>query len=288
MQNIFYLCFVGLLGIGSMWIYEGFCLPAAVRSRTLLSRGKRVITTLKDREADEIFLQAGIRLSVKKYQMICNVITAAIFVYAMVQILDNQFMTGLKIAVIAVGFSLLTKPKEFLWGKIKSPFHWALTSFTKSYQERKDMELANLITQMRNLILSWGDMNRSTSYLLTRLIPYTSITKPILLQTHLLIMQGRREEAASFFSKRMGTKLGNEFSKILVKLDSLPQTEFLEQMNVLMANLEERRETKKEQQLQRSKMIIFLLASAEMLLIMFDFIYVILYDSILSINMLAG
>lgn len=280
MQLIYYVLVTGLLCTGVLLLLDSFVLKPAP-APVLKDRTTQLREQIFNKKSDPVFERAGIRLSVKRYKMFCLLIVSVMLLFSFLKVIKGDLTGCSKTLLLALLFYVLTTPREhYNFGKkiYKTPFGAVLDMLYARRLDAMDTELASVISQMRNLIVSWSGQSRSAEYILSRLLPYTKLTRPVFLQTQSLIIQGQYDAAAEIFASNFRTKLAKDFSRVLPKLDRLPLEELLEQLNILMSNASVKRETRKEQKLQQSKMIIFLLASLELILIIGDFVYIVLYD----------
>lgn len=286
LQIAYYLLILMVLAYGIMLVVDSFYMKSSayIGYKPNLKRTvSEVIFSLGDKGSDEIFQRIGISLSMRKYTAFRNLIIILMLFWSVLLFLKLNNDKALKIFVFTVGLYFTTYPTDRIGNK-KTPFKIILDTLYQNRLLRRDEELMIVIVQMKNIILSCNSV--SSDYILTRLLRFTNLTKPIFIQTLSLIRRGRREDAYKYFSDSFGTKLGEDFARIILILDSLPPKEFLDQLEIFQESLKENQETKVEKKSQRNKQIIWLLASAEIVIIIFNFVYIILADTMQAMSQL--
>lgn len=269
-------------------IYDGFFSVGNIKQRVKPSKMyKNFLESFSDKpdkSNDEIFSKIGFGLSKRRYSAYRNLIALIILGWSVFKVIAGHPQSTVKILILLLIFMFLTTPKNIIIGKKKSPFKMTMDFLYKRRKSQLDNELINIIAQMRNLMLS-NQTALSADYLLTRLVPYTNKSKPIFIQTHSFMQKGRKQDAAKYFGEAYDTWLGKEFAQILAKLDMLPAYEFLQQIEILQSSIDDIRETEEERKRESKKTIIFTFAAVQMILIIFDFIYIVLKDSIMAMAM---
>ena len=247
-----------------------------------IRRATGFIIDLKDTGGDDIFENVGIKLSMRRYLAIRN----GIFIILAMLALSSYFKAGLfmlmKYSFAAVSFYVVTYPKEYFHGK-KTPFKYILESLRKRYLDAKDAELMSVISQMKNLTLTHQGSPISAVAILTGLMRFTRLIKPIFAKTVTLLMRDKTKEACDYFEKAMGTRLGSNFATIILKLDALDPIEFIEQLEIFQLAVIENKKTKKIKRQENSSNILFVLASLLVLLITMNFIIMVTGSALIII-----
>lgn len=238
-------------------------------------RLKEVIESMQDYSADEVFLSAGINLSIAKYTALRNLIAIVSIIYLLVKI----FLVG----IIAVRGPLLiimftyfiTAPKEYYGKKKKTtPFKLVLNAMKRRYQDKKDNELMNLITQLKNMIITQSDCPKSADYIIETLMKFSKYTTPVFMSTLSLIRRGETDEASRNFAKKFDTKLGSDFSTIIAKLDALNPAELLTQIEAFQSGIKEERRTKRIREQENNGHRVFAFASVLVAIVLLDYLYI--------------
>ena len=276
-ELIYYLCIVVLVCIGYSWIYDAFVLGEAVKYRPSVKRTtNKLMNVLSGEFNNEIFMKVGLKLSVKRYVAYRNMAAIVLFILALLKAStgDSEYCTRLLIVTLIL--FLLSAPKESRKGK-PTILKKMIDVVAAKKLQIKDDELVVVIGQMKNQILSTNAESLSTDYLLSRLMHYTKISRPNFILALGYIRKGEREKAGNVFMKDFGTKLGVDFGRILIKLDYLPATEFLEQINLLQETIQSKRETLKARKQNSKKILAYTLAAVFISTIIMNYVYIVLY-----------
>ena len=258
------------LGIGMWFIFDGLILSKNLRSINGAS------ITIKE-------IVNGISKGGKDaYESIRKVIVFLGFVIAAITLL-RDLKKALIIAIIVTFAYIISAPEEKIYG-IKSPYVFAKEKILKAKRGALRNELTATTVQLKNLILSNGSKGLTTHYVLERLIPYTSLTKPYFVQLLSMNMKGEGKEAAKIFSDAFGFKLAEDFVYILLRLDELSSQEFLPQLDALLENFNEEKKTAQEKKRTATDTLIFALASAQVIAVIGNFIVLIFINTISQIG----
>ena len=258
------------LGIGMWLIFDGLILSKNLRSINGAS------ITIKE-------IVNGISKGGKDaYESIRKVIVFLGFVIAAITLL-RDLKKALIIAIIVTFAYIISAPEEKIYG-IKSPYVFAKEKILKAKRGALRNELTATTVQLKNLILSNGSKGLTTHYVLERLIPYTSLTKPYFVQLLSMNMKGEGKEAAKIFSDAFGFKLAEDFVYILLRLDELSSQEFLPQLDALLENFNEEKKTAQEKKRTATDTLIFALASAQVIAVIGNFIVLIFINTISQIG----
>ncbi|MDD2569431.1 MAG: hypothetical protein PHQ49_07295 [Clostridia bacterium] len=284
-HDLYYLIIIISATISFSLIYDGFFSKNIIKQKIQMSRVyKEFLNSLSDKTKDDVFGKIGIRLSIKKYTAYRNLIATMLLLWSFYNAINGQPQTSIKTTLVLLVLLIVTVPKNEIIKGIKSPFKMCFDLAYKRRQTVIDKELINVISQMRNLIIS-NDKSLSADYILTRLVPHTNQSKEIFVQTHSFLQKGRKNDAAKYFKTAYNTWLGGEFSQVLLKLDTLPANEFLQQIEILQESIEDIKDTDASRKIETKKTLLFTYATLQIMLIIFDFIYIVMTDSIYSMTM---
>lgn len=239
---------------------------------------------LMDQNRDEIFVSAGIHISMKKYQAVRQMFMVIILCISILKLLQGRTEDVQNLITAGVLIYYLTYPKQMAFGR-RTPFWLIMAGMKKRRADRLDEELAGIIMQMRNIILS-RNQHLSANYLISSLIPFTKLTKKAFTTALRFIRQGEIQAAAENFEKIFGTNLGSSFAAVLVKLDELPAEEFREQLDVIQKKAESERRTRRNSKAARINAVRYSFAMMEAFIIAGNFMYLIVIDSIKTLVLL--
>lgn len=280
MLDIERILFILLLILASIGVYMLSDLFPKGRAKVRFKRSGlksflSIFSDLNNADQDQIFRNVGIKLSMKKYMAIRNLIVVILALCALSELSSGRPHASYRILLMTLLLVFVSEPKESILGK-KSFFTRALELARSEYLNRKDDELIAVITQMKN-IASVGH-SESADSLIQNLMRFTRILKPIFARTLSLLRRASTVEAKVYFNKEVGTKLGSDFAAILPKLDELDAAAFKNQLELLLSTVKERRATKKYARQQTLSNLVFTSASIGVFLIFADFMYIVYTD----------
>lgn len=276
METIYLTITMSLLLLGLAFISKGFLKKKTVRFKA--KPGKRIretIMAMGDKSSDEVFQNAGINLSVARYTAIRNLSAILAISYIVVEMLLAGIPAVKMQLILAMALYFVTAPKEY-GGKKKTPtlFKKALDVIKKGYQDKKDEELMNLVSQLKNMIVTQKDNPKSADYILETLMRFSNITAPVFMSALSLVRRGRPDEAYRDFAKKFDTKLGSDFAAIIGKLDQMNPAELVIQIDAFQSGIKEERRTRRLRKQEANGHRVFALASVLIVLLMFDFMYI--------------
>lgn len=240
-----------------------------------IKKKTRLLAGIKDRTGDSLFQNAGIRLSLKRFNAIRDTGLILLSIVAFAMFAGGIYSSFLKTIFAGIAVYLLTYPKEYVYGK-RTPFKVVLDLLRKNYLESKDLELMSVITQMKNLSVSNKEKPISAVFMLKELMRFTKVTKPVFAKTVTLLIRDGPREASGYFAEAFGTKLGENFAAVILKLDELNPMEFTAQLELFQISIREMKKTKKNKRQENEANIMFVLASLQVLLITMNFIMMVM------------
>jgi hypothetical protein len=276
-QRVYIFMEILLLASGAWLVGQGFFkrrLPVRFRLSPRRVFRKAAFALMGGGE-DEIFREAGIKLSLEKYALLRNLIAiaAALFIAAGAIQGDPPLRP---LAILAILYFASRPCEYFQIGKKRrrTPFRVCLDRIKRLHSERIDAELSRAITQLKNMIATRQDRLHSTDGALEFLMRPAALTRPIFARAILLWRRGDPEGARNCLMGALKTRLGHDFAGILMKLDSLPAQEFLSQLAALQEALREEKETRLAKRQEASGMWVFALASLILTVVLFDYMYI--------------
>lgn len=283
-ENIYLLTVCSFLTLGGFFIWQGFCVKEG-SSITWNQIGNKMTRCFQDQGTEEYFRKAGIPLSMAQYTAIRNgIMLFCLILFIVMSLLHGMASSRGFFFLLFIGY-FLSRPVES-WGKKKRStlFHWVLEQFRKLHLEKKDQELVKVVAQLKNLLLTKNQASFSADYILEVLMRYTKINKSIFVQTLTYVRLGDMNGAYRFFQSEFGTKWGEAFAEILLKLNTLEPVEFLKQIESLQLGFQEEQRTKQSKKQEAAGNKMYLLASLLVCCILFDYMYIIFANLLGQMN----
>ncbi len=229
--------------------------------------------SLDDSEIDVLFVKAGVKFTTIKYNLIRYSVFFALFVVLVLQVYlkDVNITKGLISLIILFIGSI---PKISFVGKT-TPFGYGLKLIGNSFDDKKDLELFRTITQLKNLAIAQQDSPMGSDFIISQLMKFTVVTKPIFAQFLSLWRVGKEDEAYEYFVAESNTSLGKSFAGILIKLDSLNPIEMVQQLVLYQTHIREERATKIQKKQEAISNMIFIPILIVPLVILANFVYIV-------------
>lgn len=284
--TVYYIAVLTTFLTGVYLIYDAFVIEKGamqIRYRAgPIYRFKKIKSAVMDTGQDQIFAKAGVKLTMRKYIALRKICFLAFVLFGIIAMLQNNYF-GAKISILAgLSFYLMSYPNREIRSR-KTVFSKVLLRLQHKRANAMDEELTGIILQMKNIIVS-NSQDMSANYIITRLLPFTKITEPVFSMSLMYIRQGEMQKASKVFEDMFGTKIGSSFSQIIIKLDELPPKEFLDQLDLVQKRAIAEHRTRKEDKKVRVNTLRRLFALIEAVLIMGNFVYLILIDTLLIMD----
>ncbi len=284
----YYVVSLLLFSAGIYLTFQGFIankgmMPIRYRDGPVY-RFRKVKYILLEERQDYIFSAAGINMNMKKYNTIRKLILFLVLLMGVLNFLKGDILGARKVLMIGLAVYYLSHPAQSVRGR-KTLFSYILSALKCHRANAMDEELAGIILQMKNILIS-SNQQMSANYLLTRIIPFTNLTKKPFTTALRYIRQGESEKAGMFFEELFGTKLGSLFATILIKLDELPASEFKEQLDNIQKKAESERRTRKEKRRTRVNSARYIVAMIQGFVIAVIFMYLLVIDSIKTLELI--
>lgn len=284
--TVYYLAVLTSFIAGVYLIYDAFVIQKGamqIRYRAgPVYRFKKIKSAVMDTGQDQIFVKAGLKLTMRKYRALRKICFLTCILIGIAALLQNKYF-GAEISIsTGIIFYTISYPSREFRGK-NTIFSKVLLRLQSKRANAMDEELTGIILQMKNIIIS-NNQDMSANYIFARLLPFTKITEPVFSTSLMYIRQGELQKSGNVFEEMFNTKIGSSFSQIIMKLDELPPKEFLEQLDLVQKKAIAEHRTRKEDRKVRVNTLRRLFAILEAVLIMGNFVYLILIDTLLLMN----
>lgn len=280
--KIIYIVFMLILFmIGTMLIRSSLSYHSR-RSKKITFRHNRykeisddIHNRLSNSELDKQLFDAGVGLTAFSYNLLRLGFTVGVLVVGIMAVI-RQGDDALKYIIIATAIYLATTPR-IRFNHFTTPFGWALEAIKSEFEAKKDLEVYRAITQLKNLAIAQQAKPLGADFIISQLLKFTKVTKPIFSQTLSLWRLGKEKEAQNYFATAIGTKLGGEFANVLVKLDQINPVELVDQLLLYQTHVKEERVTKILDKQERRSNIIFIPVLALAFTILMNFVMIVVW-----------
>lgn len=242
--NISFYTFLGfLVVIAVVCLYQFH----RINSRTMIRSKKNRFSSLKssismsvhDASLSESFSKAGLKLTSYKYQMFRYSIFLLWITAELILILNARESSNLLIIIL---FFLISSPVQKIY-RFRTPFSLILGQVRISYNNKKNVEIYQMVGQLKNLVITRKGNPPGSEFILNQLNKFTVILKPALNRMLSYWSLGKREEACQYFRDAVDTKEGEMLSDIFIKLDSMNPAELQNQILMLQDSVKSERGT---------------------------------------------
>ena len=241
----------------------------------------------KKHNLKDFFKHTGINISMKDY--IAGRVFALIIIAGLCGICI--FSLGFEPVFVFIIFLFLifiSLPRYTFLG-IKTPLALLIGFAKKNYLNNIELELFNILTVLKNLIITCKNTPMSAEYIISNLIEFSKLTKPQLSEFLSLYRLGKTDAAFEFFKSDIGTKIGEDFASILIKLDVMDPSELISQLELYQEAIRDRCLTEKIKKDKLVSDLAFLPVVGVVFLILINFIAISLFlDTITMFRDLFG
>lgn len=171
---------------------------------------------------------------------------------------------------------LMEKDKEYaMIHKLKNRrlFKYIIKIVDEKRKEKLDQELYSVLVHMKNLSLAGGSII-SSDYLIEAIMKFTYTTKKHFNNLLIYWRIGQYEEAKKYFIMGIDTNLSKGLINILATLDDLDIKEFIEQINLLLENYRNEKQTKRIKKQENISNLIFIPIIITAFLILLNFVVI--------------
>lgn len=156
---------------------------------------------------------------------------------------------------------------------------------SKFLKKNMELEIFQQCMFLRNLAILQNQKEMSGDYIFETLAKNNLVMKPIYMDMLRLYRTGQEEEAFDLVRRRIGGRLGANYSRLLEKLDSLTPAEMLSQISSFQETIRERRISANAKQVESHSIIATLFATIVIFAILLNFtVVVVMMDTIRMIK----
>lgn len=187
---------------------------------------------------------------------------------------------NMQLALLVLLF-IATLPRKNLFN-LKLPLCYIKESIQKRKSKILNKELYRTISQMINLFDVRGEDATSSNYIFDEIIKYTRATKPIYYQMLSLWNMDRRDEAANYFAREVGTKEAGDLASVFLKLDHLSPKELKNQLIHYQNNMRTEKITLRENINERNGNLMYVLVIISAIVVLLNFLVIVLVVEVFS------
>ena len=134
--------------------------------------------------------------------------------------------------IICILLFIATMPRQKIYN-LKLPLFYIRNFIQKRKKQILNKEIYRTISQMINLFTVKGETVMGSNYIFDEIIKFSRATRPIYYHMLSIWNMNRREEAADYFTRAIGTKEAGDLASVFLKLDYLSPGELKNQLVAL-------------------------------------------------------
>jgi hypothetical protein len=273
---IYYLILISLFLITLAYIYSLFHNKKKKKQLRYKNGYRQILSKAKitsDEDIDTLFKRSGIKLTNRTY----NKYRYYLFLVSIFMVTSIFFKSPklLNYYLVIIVLYISSIPVLSLMNK-KTIFSIVIDWFKKRYNEKINIELYSLLTQLKNIAINEDNLY-SIEFMINQLLKSANLTKDLLSNYLLKYRTCREDEAIEYFLNRLNTPLSKDFLAIIMKLDKLAPGELINQIELAKFKFREDRNTKKKGKQESLSNLVFLPIYIPVLVIILNFVMIVLW-----------
>jgi len=281
--KVIYFVLISATSIASIGFFSRCALgtlPNVNRRFGILARVKKGLSS------GEALSFGGVDIPVSMYNAVRFLVLGIWLVLVLIlKIFKGLPSFGIQLFLIII--LIISTTPRLKMGRIKLPFLYASDFFKKRTREASNREIYRTISELINLFTIKGEVILGSNYVLEEVVKNAKVTKPVYLKMLSIWNMNRREEAANYFSKAIGTKEARDLAGVFLKLDYLNPAELKGQLLNYYNNIKTERITARERVNERNGNLIYILAIVSAVVVLLNFLVVVLTDVFTSYSLLS-
>lgn len=227
----------------------------------------------KNSQTEELFKQAGIKLSAFFYQSIRYSILGLWLVYMTYERFKAGVNVNMQIALwLLIFLASTTSTKLF---SFKSPIYILCQLLATRNKEKCNIEIDRCLSQLKNMAISMKKKALSSDYIVRELAKPTKLIRPHLNRLLGYWYENRYSEGQEYFTGVIGTEAAKAFAGLLAKLDYLAPEKLISQIELYQSQVGEQRKTAVKKVREAQGNIVFLIALISGFIILINFFVIV-------------
>lgn len=273
-NKIAYLIIICIFVIGAIVYWDSCTINYSARlsKTTILKYRSKFKKEFTNHETDKLLNETGFKISGLNYQ----IVRYMILISWLIILMYNKFVCAVNVRMPVLLWLLVfiaTSPRKKFLGQ-SSPFYFLITKIQKNNRKRYNQEIFRCLSQLKNLAKLKTNISYSSDYIITELARYTIYLKPIFDRFLGYWYESRYTEACKYFNESIGTEDAVTLSNLLLKIDHLKPSEFVNQLELYQNEAKEKRKTSAQNSKESKSNIVFILALATSIVILLNFLLV--------------
>jgi hypothetical protein len=266
---------IGILFLSGAAFYWSYCNPRygfRLTQTRFIKLRQWFLKEFTNKETEKIVKEAGLNISGLTYQTIRYLI----LVFWLCCLIYLKFYGG-KDAGMTVAIWIITliasSPKRKIFNTT-SPFYYLVLQLKKRGREKYNLEIFRCLSQLKNLAVAKADSSYSSDYIIKELAKYTVFIRPIFDRFLGYWYESRYEQACKYFNDSIGTEDGLALSNLLLKIDHLKPSEFVNQLELYQNEALERKRTTAQNSKETKSNLVFGVVMVTGIIILLNFLLI--------------
>lgn len=286
--QILYYILLAVLAAGSLLSFSRIAIGGPYPTGNATGRHNRYGTIAKyikgrgGRNKDNnLFAGIGINFPLSFYQAVRYSFFGVWFTTLIVLKIAGQVPSFNLQILLCVIFFIATAPRNNI-GSLKLPFFYIRSFLMKRKRQISNKEIYRTISQIINLFTLKGDKVIGSNYIFEEIIKFSKVTRSAYQRMLSIWNMNRREEAADYFAKAIGTKDAKDLSAVFLKLDYLNPGELKNQLVHYRNNMRSEKVTLREKINERNGNLMYALTIVSAIVVMLNFLVIVLVVEVLA------
>ena len=275
--------FLAILAASSIWFFSKALIGASLPGRSIGSRYNRyriISKYIRNKNAVDNTGNTG-NFPAPFYQIVRTTLFGVWFVTIVVLRMTKGLPSFNMHLIICIFLFIATIPRQKIYS-LKLPLFYIRDFIQKRKKHILNKEIYRIISQMINLFTVKGETVMGSNYIFNQIIKFSRATRPIYYQMLSIWNMNKREEAADYFAKAIGTKEAGDLASIFLKLDYLNPGELKNQLIHYQNNMRSEKITLREKINERNGNFMYILAIISAIVVLLNFLVIVLVVEVFS------
>ena len=286
--QVFYYILLAILAVGSLWLFSRVIIETSYPGSSTGGQYNRygiIAKYIKGRistgKGSNLFAGTGIDFPPSFYQAARFGFFGTWFVLVVIlKITGTVSSINMQLFLCAL-FFIAASPRENI-GSLKLPFFYIGSFLQKRKRQISNKEIYRTISQMINLFTLKGEKAIGSNYIFEEIIKFSKVTRPVYQHMLSIWNMNRREEAADYFARAIGTKDAKDLAAVFLKLDYLNPGELKNQLIHYRNNMRSEKITLREKINERNGNLMYILAIISAIVVLLNFLVIVLVVEVFS------
>ncbi len=275
--------FLAILAVSSIWFFSKAIIGNLLPGRSIGLRYSRYSVLSKYKRGKKAVDNTGNtgNFLTPLYQII-RIVSFCMWFVAIVVLKITKGLPSFNMHLfICIFLFIATMPRQKIYS-LKLPLFYIRDFIQKRKKQILNKEIYRTISQMINLFTVKGETVMGSNYIFNQIIKFTRGTRPIYYHMLSIWNMNKREEAADYFAKAIGTKEAADLASVFLKLDYLSPKELKNQLIHYQNNMRSEKITLREKINERNGNFMYILAIISAIVVLLNFLVIVLVVEVFS------